>query len=95
MTSQIDTAEATIGFPEVAAEEKTDEQIKQEYADNIAKKHSKADLVKRVLDTTSLNLELLSLLKVLTSDGSSSAIRAEARSHARDLIRSLDETFTE
>ena len=60
-----------------------------------AAKYTNEELVKRVLDVTNLNLELLALLKVLTSDSSSPSVRAEARSHARDLIRTLDEHFEE
>lgn len=66
-----------------------------EFIATIAKQHTNEELVKRVLDVTNLNLELLALVKVLTSDSSSASVRAEARSHARDLIRSLDEHFTE
>lgn len=60
-----------------------------------AAKYTNEELVKRVLDVTNLNLELLALLKVLTSDSSSPSVRAEARSHSRDLIRTLDEHFEE
>lgn len=66
-----------------------------EFAAAIAKKHTKEELVKRVLNVTNVNLELLALLKVLTSDSSSAPVRAEARSHARDMIRQLDEHFSE
>lgn len=60
-----------------------------------AAKYTKEELVQRVLDVSNLNLEVFALLKVLTSDGSSPAIRAQARSHARDLIRTIDEHFEE
>ena len=65
------------------------------FVQETAAKYTNEELVKRVLDVTNLNLELLALLKVLTSDSSSASVRAEARSHARDLIRTLDEHFEE
>lgn len=65
------------------------------FVQETAAKYTNEELVKRVLDVTNLNLELLALLKVLTSDSSSPSVRAEARSHSRDLIRTLDEHFEE
>lgn len=65
------------------------------FVQETAAKYTNEELVKRVLDVTNLNLELLALLKVLTSDSSSPSVRAEARSHSRSLIRTLDEHFEE